>query len=416
MRAADGLFGFARLLREHGLRVTTGQVLDLTRALTEVDITDRTLFYITARSLLLTRHADEALFAALFGQYWQHQLLERPGIGPASPGSPSAQATEEAALQGSDGEAVSARRLVVDEADEPGEKTEEAGEEQEPDQIAVYSAREVLRQKDFAELTPQELAEVRRLIAELRWQPATRKLRRTRRAAKGPHQDPRRAFRESLAHGAEILELPRRVPRRKPRPLVLLCDISGSMARYTSLLLRFLHALRQGRGAVETFVFGTRLTRISRQLRVRDTDRAIAGVAGEVLDWGGGTRIGASLATFNREWARRVLGHEAVVVVISDGWDRGDPDQLAHELAHLQRLSHRLVWLNPLLGLAGYQPLTRGMRAALPYIDNFLAAHNLQSLEALAALLRDLDEYRPERTSAPADRNPVHTTIGGVVG
>jgi uncharacterized protein len=266
-----------------------------------------------------------------------------------------------------------------------------------PDQIAAYSAIEVLRQKDFSGLKPHEIAEVRRLIAELRWRAATRKLRRTRRAAKGPHPDLRRALRENLSHGGELLTLPRRTPRRKARPLVLICDISGSMERYTSLLLRFLHAVRQGRGGVETFVFGTRLTRITRQLRRRDTDAALAEVSSEVVDFGGGTRIGDSLATFNRRWGRRVLGHDATVVIISDGWDRGEPGVLTAELAHLQRLSHRLIWLNPLLGLAGYEPLTRGMRAALPFIDDFLASHNLASLEALAEFLQDLDDRRPER-------------------
>jgi uncharacterized protein with von Willebrand factor type A (vWA) domain len=148
---------------------------------------------------------------------------------------------------------------------------------------------------------------------------------------------------------------------------------------------------------VETFVFGTRLTRITHQLRVRDTDAAIAEVAGEVIDWGGGTRIGDALAAFNRHWGRRVLGHGATVVIISDGWDRGDPEVLASEMAHLQRLAHRLIWLNPLLGLAGYEPLTRGMRAALPFVDDFLASHNLASLQQLAEFLQSLDDHRPER-------------------
>jgi uncharacterized protein with von Willebrand factor type A (vWA) domain len=413
MPATEGLPGFARMLRAYGLRVTTGQVLDLTRALAEIDITDQTLFYVTSRALLLTRHADEPLFAALFGQYWQDLAPLRRELGP--PGS-ATEAQTAAEGEGAEAESAPTVRVLVDDAEAGAQETEQEGEPGANDQVALYSATELLRRKDFGELTSDELAEVRRLIAELRWRPATRKLRRTRRASKGPHPDPRRAFRESLAHGGEILELPRRVPRRKPRSLVLLCDVSGSMARYTSVLLRFLHALRQGRGAVETFVFGTRLTRITHQLRARDTDQAIAAVAGEVLDWGGGTRIGESLATFNRVWGRRVLGHDAVVVIISDGWDRGDPGQLAQELAHLQRLAHRLVWLNPLLGLAGYRPLTRGMRAAMPFIDDFLAAHNLQSLEALAAFLHDLDEYRPERVHAPASENAVHNYRGNAGG
>jgi uncharacterized protein with von Willebrand factor type A (vWA) domain len=289
-------------------------------------------------------------------------------------------------------------QLLVDMPESEGDADDGAGEgDGDMDSIAAYSAAEVLRQKDFSHLEASEIAEVRRLIAELRWKAATRKLRRTKRSAKGPHFDPRRALRENLAKGGEIITLPRRTPRRKPRPLVLICDISGSMERYTSLLLRFLHALRQGRGGVETFVFGTRLTRITHQLRVRDTDAAIAEVAGEVIDWGGGTRIGDALAAFNRHWGRRVLGHGATVVIISDGWDRGDPEVLASEMAHLQRLAHRLIWLNPLLGLAGYEPLTRGMRAALPFVDDFLASHNLASLQQLAEFLQSLDDHRPER-------------------
>ena len=391
---------FAGLLRANGLPVGSGQVLDLCRALSLVDITDRDLFYFTARSLLLSRHVDEPLFAALFARFW----LAHPTRTVTSPGSPSAplppKPQEQAAAaeeEETDGDAVPALRLLLDVGGDEGQQDQQEAPAARQDQVATFSASEVLRHKDFGDLSPQELSEVRRLIVELRWRAATRKLRRTRRASSGPHMDPRRALRENLSHGGEILTLPRRTPRRKPRPLVLICDISGSMARYTGLLLRFLHALRQGRGGVETFVFGTRLTRITRQLCTRDTEQALAEVAGEVLDWGGGTRIGDSLSAFNRIWGRRVLGHDATVVIISDGWDRGEPLLLSAEMAHLQRLAHRLVWLNPLLGLTGYEPLTRGMRAALPHIDDFLSAHNLASLEALARFLEHLDERRPAR-------------------
>ncbi|GAC1408368.1 MAG: hypothetical protein NVSMB65_22050 [Chloroflexota bacterium] len=182
---------------------------------------------------------------------------------------------------------------------------------------------------------------------------------------------------------------------------MLLCDISGSMERYTRLLLRFLHATSQGLEDVESFVFGTRLTRITHQLRGKDPDRALDEVARDVLDFSGGTRIGAAISTFNRRYARRALGRGAIAVIISDGWDRGDPDLLAVEMAHLQRSCHLLVWLNPLLGLEGYQPLTRGMRAALPSIDLFLPAHNLASLDALAAMLARLSDERPRRRARP---------------
>jgi uncharacterized protein with von Willebrand factor type A (vWA) domain len=181
---------------------------------------------------------------------------------------------------------------------------------------------------------------------------------------------------------------------------VVLCDISGSMERYTQLLLHFLHAVESTVRRVEVFVFGTRLTRVTPALRRRDPDAALAAVAAQVKDWAGGTRIGETLRTFNRAWARRVLGHGAIVIVISDGWDRGNPDLLAVEMERLQRASYRLIWLNPLLGGESYQPLTQGIQAALPYVDDFLPVHNLESLEALAVLLNDIQDGRPSRKQA----------------
>ncbi|MGH2344588.1 MAG: vWA domain-containing protein, partial [Chloroflexota bacterium] len=374
---------FAQVCRAQGLPIAGGQVIDCCRALQHIDIADQTEFYQACRCALLTRHVDEVLFSYLFARFWLRRdvrplsLIDRESRSSLLDRKEPDRAGTTA--EGAEGKSV---RLLIDVPEsEAGDEEPDAEDDSSSDQAAAYSAREVLRRRDFSQLEAAEIAEVRRLIALLRWQPATRKLRRTKPAAKGPRADPRRAFRLSLGTGGEMMTLPRRIHRRKPRPLVLICDISGSMERYTSLLLRFLHALRQGRGGVETFVFGTRLTRITRQLRVRDTDAALAEVASEVVDWGGGTRIGDSLATFNRRWGRRVLGHDAAVVVISDGWDRGEPEVLAAEMAHLQRLSHRLIWLNPLLGLAGYEPLTRGMRAALPFVDDFLTSHNLASLE-----------------------------------
>ncbi len=185
------------------------------------------------------------------------------------------------------------------------------------------------------------------------------------------------------------------------RPLVLICDISGSMDRYSRLLLRFVHAIEQGLDSVEVFVFGTRLTRITRSLRKRDVDDAIAEVVKAVDDWSGGTRIGEAIKTFNYDWSRRVLRSGATVVMISDGWDRGDPKLLAAEMARLQRSCRRLIWLNPLLGAPGYQPLTQGIRAALPYVDDFLPVHNLKSLEALSQLLSDMADNPPVRSLKP---------------
>lgn len=194
-----------------------------------------------------------------------------------------------------------------------------------------------------------------------------------------------------------MLDLARRGPKLKRRQMVVLCDISGSMERYTRLLLSFLHAVETNVQRVEVFVFGTRLTRITPALRRRNPDAALAAVSSQVQDWAGGTRIGESLKTFNRHWARRVLGHGAIVIVISDGWDRGDPRLLAAELERLQRASYRLLWLNPLLGAENYRPLTQGIQAALPFVDDFLPVHNLESLESLARLLNDVQDGRPSR-------------------
>jgi len=200
-----------------------------------------------------------------------------------------------------------------------------------------------------------------------------------------------------MRYGGELIELTFRETKMKKRPLVLICDISGSMERYTRLLLQFVHTLENSLDKVESFVFGTRLTRITRLLRRKDIDDALDDVAKVVQDWGGGTRIGESLHFFNYEWSRRVLNQGAIVIVISDGWDRGEPELLRDAMSHLQRNCFRLIWLNPLLGTTGYQPLTRGMQAALPYCDDFLPANNLASLQALAKLLVEVQGRRPSR-------------------
>ena len=261
----------------------------------------------------------------------------------------------------------------------------------------TQSAREILRHKDFAELTAEELEAVRRLIRGLRWSIAQRRTRRHR-PGEGHAVDLRRTLRRNLRHGSEILAWSTRTRVSKPRPLVVLADISGSMEPYTRLLLLFLHALSEGlERPLEAFVFGTRLTRISRQLGGRDPDEVLGAVSKAVPDWSGGTRIGAALREFNFRWGRRVLGGGAAVLLISDGWDRGEPGVLAAEMARLQRNCHRVVWLNPLLGSPDYEPLARGIRAALPWVDDFLPVHSFASLESLARRLESLPRDRPAR-------------------
>lgn len=284
---------------------------------------------------------------------------------------------------------IAGRQLKV--LDEEG--AAEGADEQE---VASYSQAEVLRQKDFDTLSAAEMAEIRRLIRLMRL-PAG--LVRSRRARAGGHDrlDIRRLLRRSLRFGGELLVFSWKSPTLRPRPLVLLCDISGSMERYTRLLLNFTYALKSASTRVEVFVFATRLTRITRLLRSHDVDAALNRVMASVDDWSGGTRIGEAIETFNRRYARRVLGHGATVAIISDGWDRGDAAQMRHAIARLQRSCHRLIWMNPLMGAPGYEPLTLGLQAALPFVDDFLPAHNLANLEALGVLLLETASRRPVR-------------------
>jgi uncharacterized protein with von Willebrand factor type A (vWA) domain len=262
--------------------------------------------------------------------------------------------------------------------------------------VATYSRVELLSHKDFAALSEIEMAEVKRLMRMMRM-PAG--MTRSRRTTPGGHQriDLRRMLRGSLRFSGEPLILPWRRSKLRPRPMVLLCDISGSMERYSKLLLNFAYAIQNASTRVEAFVFATRLSRVTRLLRGHDPDAALKRVFQNVDDWSGGTRIGEAIEAFNRRYARRVLGHGATVVIISDGWDRGDPAQMRGAVERLQRACHRLIWMNPLLAAPGFEPLTMGLQAALPFVDDFLPAHNLASLEALGRLLLDTTDRRPVR-------------------
>ncbi len=375
---------FGRLLRGLGLDVNPGRMMDLVSALGHIEIGRKGDFYHAVRSLLVHRRDDLALFDTAFETFWrkpragwttldlqalgERRRPRRPTLAPPLPAA--ARAANDAPAD--DGPPIVAATLT-------------------------YSAREALRHKDFAELTAEELEEVRRVIAQMAWSPGRRRTRRWRPGA-GPAADLRRTLRRSFRHGGEVLHWERLEPRFRPRPLVILADISGSMERYTRILLLFAHTLAEGleRG-VEAFLFGTRLTRITRQIRGRDLDAALAETARAVPDWSGGTRIGEALREFNLRWARRVLRSGAVVLLISDGWDCGDPEMLRREVARLQRTCHRLIWLNPLLGSPDYEPLTRGMTTALPFTDDFLPVHDLASLEQLATRLQTLGSARPSR-------------------
>ena len=369
---------FGRVLRGLGLDVNPGRLIDLVHALEHVQIGVRDDFYYAARTLLVHDREDLELFDRAFEMFWQTPLEEwqLPACAPRGSSNPS--------------QSPHVLPPVLS-APSPAEPSAEAEEDESAfEEIPSYSAREVLRRRDFGSLSEAEIDEVRRSIDDLVWRLGEK---RTRRLRPGGRQrlDLRRTLRGSLHHGGEVLEWARRQPRHKPRPIVVICDISGSMERYTRLLLYFVYSLTQGLGQrVEAFAFGTRLTRLSHHLRIRDLDRALSGVAEAVLDWSGGTRIGDCLKSFNYDWGRRVLGGGAVVLLISDGWDRGEPERLAREMDRLAKSCHRLIWLNPLLGSPDYEPLTRGMQAALPHVDDFLPVHDLASLEALARRLTAL--------------------------
>ena len=374
------IVGFVQLLRIMGIDVSVGQSLDLVRALEYTPITSRDDFYATARCTLISRHEDLAQFEAAFAFYWR-----TPSTDPTMLALPVLKTPP--------------RNLRLPRA--PRNTGEGEGQnEQQEERINLnlaYSASETLRAKDFGSFSYDEVQAARELLRTLAWRIAPRRTRRTRPTRRGSRIDMRRMLRHNMRYGGEPLILPRKEVRTRQRPLVVLCDISGSMDRYSLILLQFVHTISDGLREVETFVFGTRLTRITRMLREQDIDDAVTNVSKHVTDWSGGTRIGDAIKEFNFVWARRVLHHGPVVLLISDGWDRGDSQLLSREMGRLQRSCHRLIWLNPLLGSANYQPLTQGMQAALPYVDDFLPVHNLNSLEQLGEKLSQVGAIRPER-------------------
>lgn len=381
---------FGRVLRGLGLDVNPGRMIDLLHALEHVKIGRKSDFYYSARSLLVHNREDLPLFDQAFELFWRKPSGDWEALELLMPARQRRQ----------DKPLIVPPPLTDGDDTKQEAQDEDSSDDEEMHVIEVtltYSAREVLRRKDFGDLSGEELESITRLMAQLVWRLGQRRTRR-RRPGKGQLLDLRRTLRRTLRYGGEVLEWARREPRFKPRPLVIIADISGSMERYTRILLHFIYSLAEGLNQqVEAFVFSTRLTRVTRPLRDRDVDRALREVSNLVPDWSSGTRIGEALKTFNFEWARRVLGRGAVVLLISDGWDRGDADLLRGEMARLQRSCHRLIWLNPLLGSVDYEPLTRGMQTALPYIDDFLPIHNLTSLEELAERLAELGNKRPAR-------------------
>ncbi|MGC8878649.1 MAG: vWA domain-containing protein [Anaerolineae bacterium] len=375
------LLHFVRLLRQLGFRISAERVTDLLQGLTLIDLTRRNDFYYVMRACLVNHPEQIPLFDRVFSLFWlgrEQWLLELGATTFQRPALLRQQALRTAWM--------TSRERLDDRYLPPGEEEHESSPENEL--TATYSPWETLRHKDFAAMSREELQLAQRWMDALIWRMGERRTRRRIRAYKRTCcLDLSTTIRKSMPQQGEIVHLTWQRPRFKPRPLVVICDISGSMERYSRLFLHFMYAVRQGAKRVEAFVFGTRLTRITSALRHRDVDTALQEVSQEVVDWSGGTRIGESLKTFNYRWSRRVLRNGATVIIISDGWDRGDIALLRHEMDRLQRSCHRLIWLNPLAGAPHYQPLVRGMQAALPYVDEFLPLHNLESLEAVVRRL-----------------------------
>ena len=358
---------FGRVLREGGLEVGPGRIADALKALDEVDLARQDDVYWSLRTTLVTRFEEIEPFDRAFSAWFLRAPVLAPNRVRAA-------------------RAVEARAARRGDPLRGGEDRDERGEPME----VGWSATEVLRHRDFAAMTPEEFSRARALMRKLAMVRPQRRSRRLRAHPRGERLDLRRLARRSLSTGGEPIARSFRRRIDVSRRLVLLCDISGSMEAYTRGLLLFMHAAVEA-GRVEVFAFATRLTRLTGALRTRDPDQALEAAAASVVDWASGTLIGASLKRFNDEWGRRSLSRGAVVVVVSDGWEREDPALVGREMARLARCAYAVVWINPLKGHVQYQPLSAGMRAALPHVDRFLAGHNIASLEDLADTLSAID-------------------------
>jgi len=372
------MLAFGGVLRASGLSVTTPELMDAVRALELVDLMDRDEVYRALRTVLVSRMEEQPAFDRCFEAFWRFQAEEGQGLeGLVSMVQPTLPENEHGGNPPEAGQDKQAQIALDD-----WEEGEEADDE--PLEVPGLSNREVLMERDFSTFPAEQLDEVARLTVLIAKRLARRMSRRRKPTRRGGIVDLRRSMRANLMKG-EIIELRRRSRRRRKVRLVLLCDVSGSMDLYSRFLLQFLYALQNLFGRVETFTFATRLTRVSDLLRGPSYKRALRRLT-EVRDWSGGTRIGEAIRDFNQEWGR-LVDRRTIVLILSDGWDTGEPDVLAQEMLTLKRRAGRVLWLNPLLGNPSYEPLTRGMAAALPLVDHFAAAHNLSSLRELATHL-----------------------------
>ena len=377
-RIAENIMYFARLLRSAGLPVGPGKVLDAISAVRLVGIGEQEDLYWTLFSQFVNRNDQRELFNQAFHIFWRNPHIMERMMGAMLPTIKVEQEQELEEMSRRLTEAMSSGSLSG--------KAETDTSKVEFDASFTFSEKEVLQEKDFEKMSAEEIAVAKQAIAHLRLPIADLPTRRFKRAEKGVQIDMRATLRAAL-RSPDIVPLKLKTPKRRRPPLVMLCDISGSMSQYSRMFLHFMHAMTNDRYRVHCFVFGTRLTNISRYLKHRDVDVALDKAALGVKDWSGGTRIGACLKEFNNFWSRRVLTQGAITLIISDGLDRDEGDGLKKEMERLTKSSRRLIWLNPLLRFESFEPKAKGIRAMLPYVDDFKAAHNLKSLVELADVL-----------------------------
>jgi uncharacterized protein with von Willebrand factor type A (vWA) domain len=383
-KIAANIMHFARVLRAAGLPVGPGKVLDGFAAVQTVGLGNREDFYWALHAVFVNRRDQREIFDQAFHIFWRNpQLLERMSA-LILPTLVDQQPPDEA-------EEINRRLAEALKGDQPDAGEDDGGDEDEPevtvDAVMTWSAREVLQEMDFEKMSSEELDQAKRAIARMRLPIMEVPTRRFRRDPSGARIDMRATLRSALRSGGGSIPLQYRKQRRRHPPLVVLCDISGSMSRYSRMILHFMHAITNDRDRVHTFLFGTRLTNVTRYLRYKDVDDALDRVADAVDDWSGGTRIGHSLHEFNLKWSRRALSQGAVVLLITDGLDRDAADGLEDEIVRLHKSCRRLIWLNPLLRYDRYEPKSLGARALLPHVDDFRSVHNLESLSQLAEAL-----------------------------
>ena len=390
---ADNVLYFVRVLRAAGLPLGPAKVIDALAAVEAVGVDNRTDFREALATVLVARREHLPIFEQAFDLFWRNPRLLEKMIAALLPKIHGRATGVEENLPA---------RLAQAMLPPPPPSAHAVEQESDLDAAFSFSAREVLQHKDFATMSIEELTEVKALLRKMKLPLPSLPVRRTAAAARGRTIDLRATLRHSIGAGGALTPLEYRARRRRPPPLCVLCDVSGSMDRYARMLLHFLHAITNDRHRVHVLTFGTRLTNITRHLRHRDVDVALGRVAGAVEDWAGGTRIGRCLTAFNRHWSRRLLGQNAVVLLISDGLDADAGDGLAFEAERLAKSCARLVWLNPLLRYSGFEARPAGIRALLPHVDDFLPVHNLETLTDLA---RALAEPRARGNAAMAFAN-----------